>query len=152
MHYGRVLTSKVAGCIKPPPALRHPQKKEKDTTSPTTTGRPKSTRSCKRCSSIGASSFQNKFLPAFSSDPPVYSAPCGPSCDALLAKLCGCAAHVLHHSQCACALVYPKLIDTLLYRISDIRPDPAMLHIEYILVTDGHKLTALAFLFLFRHF
>jgi hypothetical protein len=33
---------------------------------------------------------------------------------ALLAKLCGCAAHVLHHSQCAYALVYPKLIDTLL--------------------------------------
>ena len=124
MHYGHVLTSKVADCIKPPPALGHPQKKEKDKTSPTTTGRPKSTRSCERCSSIGASSFQNKFLPAFSSDPPVYSAPCGPICDALLAKLCGCAAHVLHHSQCACALVCPKLIDTLLLLLSSAPRQP----------------------------
>ena len=39
------------------------------------------------------------------------------SCDALLATLCGCVAHVLHHSQCACALVYPKLIDTLLCKL-----------------------------------
>ena len=55
-------------------------------------------------------------MPARTTDHPVYSEPCGPSCgcDAKLAKLCGCAAHVLHHSQCACALVYPKLIDTLL--------------------------------------
>ena len=109
VHYGHVLTSKVADCIKPPPALGHPQKKEKDKTSPTTTGRPKSTRSCKRCGVSGVSSFQNKFLPARTLTPPVYSAPCGPICDALLAKLCGCAAHVLHQSQCAYALVYPKI-------------------------------------------
>jgi hypothetical protein len=70
VHYGHVLTSKVADCIKPPPALGHPQKKEKDKTSPTTTGRPKSTRSCKRCEVLAQAVFKTSFCQSVPPTPP----------------------------------------------------------------------------------
>ena len=75
-------------------------------TSPTTTRRAESTRP-------GTVTVKKKVSASLFVFP---TAPYGPSCDANSAQRRGCALHVLHHSQCACAFVYPKPIGTLLLK------------------------------------
>ena len=85
-------------------------KRRKRQHEPKSAGQPNQLSSRRGCWTSGwRKQFSKKFLSARVTDPPVYSAPCGPSYAASffsLGELCGCAAHVLHHPQCTCARVY----------------------------------------------
>ena len=78
MHYGHVLTSKVADCISPRQRWDILKRRKKTIrVPPQQDGRINPAMQTLQLD--WRKQFSNKFLPAFSSDPPVYSAPlCGP--------------------------------------------------------------------------